>query len=353
MEIKIQCSCGTRYKFDVEPVNGRVPTPLACPNCHVSWTEHANAMIAQSLGLPAPVVEPAVVATPAVATPVAAIAVAAPKVALRLGGHAAAEPASASAASPGAEQAAPAPAVRHMPYVPTLNPVVDQHDMAGFGRGLLGAFGGALLGGIVYYLLFVHTGIRLKLIALGIGFLAGMGARLLGKDRSKELGAIGALVAVGMIMGAQYLVAWKWFHEGETGEASATEKSGYEAQVEEARKVVAAVPNGTDQEIRLHLAKEQADDGEKPDLKSIEPEEIKEFKEQDLPYARKLADGTFSKEDFDKEHTVVMSAEDRQKEKEDGERVFKWVFLAFAMSKFNIVCVIGAAGIAFKMIADA
>jgi hypothetical protein len=349
MEIKIQCSCGMRYKFDVEPVNGRVPTPLACPNCHASWTEHANAMIAQSLGLPAPAADPVAV----VATPVASMAVATPKMALRLGGQAAAEPAAASGASRGEEQAAPAPTVRHVPYVPTLNPVLEQHDMGGFGLGFLGAFGGALLGGIVYYLLFVHTGIRLKLIALGVGFLAGTGARLLGKDRSKELGAIGALVAVGMIMGAQYLVAWKWFHEGDTGEASATEKSGYEAQVEEAGKVVAAVPNGTDQEIRLYLAKEQADDGEKPDLKSVEAEEIKEFKEVDLPYARKLADGTFSKEDFDKEHTVAMSAEDRQKEKEDGERVFKWVFLAFVMSKFNIVCVIGAAGIAYKMIADA
>lgn len=353
MEIKIQCSCGTRYKFDVEPVNGRVPTPLACPNCQASWTEHANAMIAQSLGLPAPTAEPVAVAAPVVAAPVASIAVAAPKVALRVSGHAAAEPAAASAASPGAEPAAPAPAVRHMPYVPTLNPVVEQHDMGGFGRGFLGAVGGALLGGIVYYLLFVHTGIRLKLIALGVGVLAGTGARLLGKDRSKELGAIGALVAVGMIMGAQYLVAWKWFHEGDSGEPTATEKSGYKVQVEEARKVVAAVPNGTDQEIRLYLAKEQADDGEKPDLKSIEPDEIKGFKEVDLSYARKLADGTFTKEEYDKEHTVTMSAEDRQKEKEEGERVFKWVFLAFVMSKFNIICVIGAAGIAYKMIADA
>jgi len=25
MEIKIECGCGTRFKFDVEPVNGRMP----------------------------------------------------------------------------------------------------------------------------------------------------------------------------------------------------------------------------------------------------------------------------------------------------------------------------------------
>src|SRR5262245_49627789 len=53
MEIKIQCSCGSRYKFDVEPVNGQVPAPLSCPNCQADWTEQANAVIAQNLGVAA------------------------------------------------------------------------------------------------------------------------------------------------------------------------------------------------------------------------------------------------------------------------------------------------------------
>lgn len=259
------------------------------------------------------------------------------------------------AAHEAAPEPAAAPAPRYVPNVPTLNPLVDDYDMRAFGKGLLGAALGALVGGVAIYLLFAHTGVRLKLLALGVGFLAGMGARLLGKDRSKQLGMLGAMLSIGMIVGAQYLVVWKWFHEEDSAEKADPSKSEYELRVEEARNVVAAIPNGTDQEIRLYLAKEQAEEGEKPDPKSVDPDDIQEFKTEDLPQYRKLADGAITKEQFEKElsEQAAVSAEERQKEKEEGERVFKWVFLAFAMSKFNIVCMVGAAGIAYKMIADA
>ena len=202
MELKIQCGCGSRYKFDVEPVDGRVPAPLSCPNCQASWTDLANSMIAEAQGLPAP-------PPPAVPSPV--------RVGLRLSSHSAspASDASPTADAPGAGAAPdPAPAPRYVPRVPTLDPLVEQYDTGQFARGFLGAAAGAFLGGLAFYLLFAHTGIRLKLLALGVGFLAGMGARLLGKDRSKELGFIGALLSIVMIVGAQYFVTWKWFHEG-------------------------------------------------------------------------------------------------------------------------------------------
>ena len=50
MEIKIQCGCGTKYKFDVEPVNGRMPMAVVCPNCGASGLTDANMQIAQKLG---------------------------------------------------------------------------------------------------------------------------------------------------------------------------------------------------------------------------------------------------------------------------------------------------------------
>ena len=46
--IKIQCGCGQRYAFDVAPVDGRMPAPVACPVCGVDGTAAANAYIAQS-----------------------------------------------------------------------------------------------------------------------------------------------------------------------------------------------------------------------------------------------------------------------------------------------------------------
>ncbi len=54
MEIKVSCACGSRYKFDVEPINNRMPTPVQCPTCGVDGTASANAVIAsQSVAQPA------------------------------------------------------------------------------------------------------------------------------------------------------------------------------------------------------------------------------------------------------------------------------------------------------------
>ncbi len=50
MEIKVECSCGTRYRFDVEPLNGRMPVPVACPACGANGTPQANATIQKLLG---------------------------------------------------------------------------------------------------------------------------------------------------------------------------------------------------------------------------------------------------------------------------------------------------------------
>jgi hypothetical protein len=48
--IKIQCDdCGQRYAFDVEPVNGRMPSAIACPTCGADGTTAANESIARLL----------------------------------------------------------------------------------------------------------------------------------------------------------------------------------------------------------------------------------------------------------------------------------------------------------------
>ena len=48
MEIKLECDCGTKFKFDVEPVHGRMPVPVACPECANDRTPQANQFIAQN-----------------------------------------------------------------------------------------------------------------------------------------------------------------------------------------------------------------------------------------------------------------------------------------------------------------
>jgi hypothetical protein len=47
MEIKIQCDCGVKFKFDVEPVNGQMPVPVQCPECGADATKLAETQLAQ------------------------------------------------------------------------------------------------------------------------------------------------------------------------------------------------------------------------------------------------------------------------------------------------------------------
>ena len=60
MEVKVVCGCGQKYKFDVEPVHGRMPWPVNCPVCNADGTALANASIAQSVPpTPVPAPQPA------------------------------------------------------------------------------------------------------------------------------------------------------------------------------------------------------------------------------------------------------------------------------------------------------
>jgi hypothetical protein len=52
MNIKIQCACGTRYSFEVEPVAGQMPWTVQCPACHADGTAAANQIISETPSAP-------------------------------------------------------------------------------------------------------------------------------------------------------------------------------------------------------------------------------------------------------------------------------------------------------------
>ncbi|MSU59428.1 MAG: hypothetical protein EXS35_14865 [Pedosphaera sp.] len=57
ISVKLECACGQRYAFDVEPYKGGMPARVACPACCVDGTSAANAFIAQALAAqPEPVI---------------------------------------------------------------------------------------------------------------------------------------------------------------------------------------------------------------------------------------------------------------------------------------------------------
>ena len=81
--VKVECDCGQRYAFDVEPVHGRMPAPVACPTCGADGTAKANAILAQMPVAVSRAITPLAVSL-AIAAP-AAVAVAAPAVRLAAG----------------------------------------------------------------------------------------------------------------------------------------------------------------------------------------------------------------------------------------------------------------------------
>jgi hypothetical protein len=56
MQIKVQCPCGTRFEFEVEPVHERMPVPINCPACGADATNLANDVIRQRASQPRPIV---------------------------------------------------------------------------------------------------------------------------------------------------------------------------------------------------------------------------------------------------------------------------------------------------------
>jgi hypothetical protein len=59
--VKIFCVCGQKYAFEVQPVDGKMPVPVACPACKRDGTPDANYLIAKVLnGKTQPLPPPAV-----------------------------------------------------------------------------------------------------------------------------------------------------------------------------------------------------------------------------------------------------------------------------------------------------
>lgn len=71
MELKVICQCGQKFKFDVEPVNGRMPFNVNCPVCQADGTAAANAQLAEHFRFVPP--SPADSAPPPVGTPAPAL----------------------------------------------------------------------------------------------------------------------------------------------------------------------------------------------------------------------------------------------------------------------------------------
>ncbi len=131
MNVKIQCVCGTKFAFDVEPVNGRMPVNVNCPGCNNSALELANAEIQRQLAssaavavaMPAPTPTPVPAPAPADSSPSGAVRIAIPS-----------RPAPAAPATPAPVAVAtvsvsPAPAPVRVPSAPSAPKPPQQNSL--------------------------------------------------------------------------------------------------------------------------------------------------------------------------------------------------------------------------------
>jgi hypothetical protein len=344
LDIKVQCDCGQRYQFEVEPVDGRMPASISCPACGLEGTDKANQLIQEKLAQAL-----------AGQTP--------PRPRIRLATAAAPPPEEAAAASPSSPPPPPPslrpqvarPAAGGVPrrgVAPAAAPAVPGRKPS-FAMGLVGALAGALIGSAVYFVVlnFAGYGFLLKPLALGVGALAGLGSRWLSRgEGSNELGVITAVFVLAGILGSQYVVARIWWNSVQ----SESLELSYESELAEARKVVASIPNGTDEEIRLYLAVRfsEEDEDAKINLNDIPKEIVQEFRDTELPDYRELASGKLTKELFNEKHQKEIAQDKADKESDEG--TFKAFFLLmFIFDKFTIVCLCLAAGTAYKITANA
>jgi hypothetical protein len=181
-EIKIICPCGQKFKFDVEPVNGRIPFEVLCPVCGADASAVAHSMLQEQ-----PAMEPI---TPAV-----------PR--LSISQHAA----------PALATAPPMPLARPAanPYRPAAPVSTRQGNGSGWPEfnmllGIAGALAGA---GVAFVCLFAFaalTGIRFPLTGILVGFLTGLSAKLFYRGTDNVLGVAAAVVSLLAFVASQFLI---------------------------------------------------------------------------------------------------------------------------------------------------
>jgi hypothetical protein len=198
MELKVACDCGQKYKFDVEPVEGRMPFPVNCPVCGVDGTLAANQLLAQHFASAA--APPAMFAEPAPA-PIGGLRINRPAPA------AAPPPLFASSATP-----SPLPAARSIsPMKPLMKAPLDAPKEFSMGLGVLGAFLGAAIGGALVFGFYLWAHFRFPLTGTIIGVLSGMGARILARGTDTTLGIIAGALALASVVGVFFLMYGDFF----------------------------------------------------------------------------------------------------------------------------------------------
>jgi hypothetical protein len=186
--IKVECGCGQRYAFEVNPVDGHMPQAVKCPSCGADGTLAANQVIAQILAVPA---------RAPVAVPIAPVAPTGGGMRIAVSGAATA-PAVAAVAPPPPPMSSPKPIVRP---APAAKPAADGWDVEETQVNKLGTF--VIVGPVIFAALFasgifgvqVAPSLLLTVVAV-CGVLGGV-LNISGRGPVVAGAIVGLVIAVG------------------------------------------------------------------------------------------------------------------------------------------------------------
>jgi len=194
MELKLVCYCGQKYKFDVEPVNARMPFTVNCPVCARDGTLLANDLLAQTFAnQPAGSVQTAAHPTALAVAGGGQLQIARP-----------APPPVSSAPPPLPTPSQPAPTSRAFNPATAAKAAAKPAGQYNLWLGIAGAFLGAAVGIVAMYGFFAWTGFKFPLFGTGVGAMTGYGARLLARGTDNTLGVIAAMVAAAAVAAGLY-----------------------------------------------------------------------------------------------------------------------------------------------------
>jgi hypothetical protein len=259
IEIKIKCSCGTHYAFEVEPETREMPCTVQCPNCSTDGTAAANEYLRGYAEM-----------------------------------QARAEAARLAVPTPPAVAAAPAlPAARPVPAAAPAAPKKRGYGEPNLLMGTVGAVVAALAGMMVWYLIIKLTNIEFGIIAWGVGGLTGFGCRMLGGGYSVKLGCIAGACALVAIVGGEFLAT----KAGVNKLMAPMIAGAYDERMAYAKRALEAK---TDEAIRELLAAEKSDGDAKVTPEAIKPSDIAEFRKE-LPKLEAFTKGRPTKAEFERE----------------------------------------------------
>lgn len=268
MEIIVPCDCGSRFCFEAEPVEEKLPSnaELLCPSCGKDGVPLANRVIGENLRK-----------------------LAREKLLL--------QPPKEEKKSFFSRTKKPA----EEPELPLTEPWPPPHakDQIYTGpnkvRGMIGATIGGIAGTLTWWGVIHATGYEIRYVAVAVGALVGLCSRWFGGGRDYHLGLFASTWALIAILAGQYLATAEWLKNAST-EFAALE---FKMRLEQAD---AAVDLKTDAEMKAYIADSRSTLYEQVRPTQVSNKDLQEFKTTELPALIKLSNGDPTREAFIEQH---------------------------------------------------